>query len=85
MIQASSFLAQRDASRSASAASANERLSISNVRAALLAAGVTPLAPAAAVFIKGLLGIIDACVVVPGRASPSRKTVRRILKPLCCE
>jgi hypothetical protein len=39
---------------------------------------LTQTTPAAAVFLQGLSGILDACIVVPGRASPSRKATRRI-------
>ena len=77
-VQASSYLAQRKARRGVPS-DERERLSITDARNALLRAAGTTLAPAAAVFVKGLLGIMDACAVVPGRASPSRKTTRRIL------
>jgi hypothetical protein len=76
-VQASSFIAQRVASKGV-AWGERERLSIAGVRQVLQRAADADHAPAAAVFLQGLSGILDACIVVPGRATPSRKTTRRI-------
>ena len=78
LLQVGAFLAQRARSKG-KPSSGTERLQLANVRKTLQQALREKHANAAAVFLQGLLGILDACAVVSGRASPSRKTVRAIL------
>lgn len=78
-MQVSAYMARR-AARKGAPARAHESESLKAVRTTLRACCNSPtLTIAAKTFLCGLLGIVDACIVVPGRASPSRKTVRRIV------